>query len=226
MAKNVFDIKLSITIIALYVLTAFTGIEIGYKGDEYCGIYDCLQEIDMLPKFDSTKHSIAAKYCLDSTQSLSSFQKFIFPSGSCSLLLYEQIIPLAVKIQIECHSHSIDGEIYLEPIRMFFGGLFGGGSFCMDASIPPKENYVCKTDINEYYDIYKYISAFGVDNYGNTSYLLDKYFPIKWNLEIDCDGEEIPIPAPKNYYIYVSGFCNKEHLEKIEEIKKNEKNKK
>jgi hypothetical protein len=45
-------------------------------------------------------------------------------------------------------------------------------------------------------------------------------------LEIDCDGEEIPIPAPKNYYIYVSGFCNKEHLEKIEEIKKNKESKK
>jgi hypothetical protein len=79
--------KLSITIILLYVLTMFSyaAIEVGYKGDEYCGIYDCLQEIDRLPKFDSTKHSIVAKYCLDSTQSLSSFQKFIFPSGSCSL---------------------------------------------------------------------------------------------------------------------------------------------
>jgi hypothetical protein len=209
--------KSSIAIIVLcaFVASPFTGIEVGYKGDESCELYDCLHEIAQIPKFDSVKHAMTAKYCL--------YYNNIQKDSTLNLSLYEQVIPLAIKIQKECHSHSIDGEIYLEPIKMFFGGLSGEWSFCTDASIPPKKNYICKTDINEYYNIYKYIKNFGIDDYfekmNNISYLLGKYFPIKWELKILCDEEEIQIPVPKNYYIYISGICNEEQLKKIEEIK-------
>jgi hypothetical protein len=38
------------------------------------------------------------------------------------------------------------------------------------------------------------------------SHLFNKYFPIKWYLEISCGDEKIPIT--ENYYIYILGVCN------------------
>jgi hypothetical protein len=218
--------KLPIVIVAIYVSAVFSYaiIEVGsyveIETESDCESYDFLHEMSIIPKFDSAKHSMVAKYCL-------LYHDNVQGDTAMSFSLYEQIIPLAVKIQKECHSHSVDGKIYLEPIKMFFGGLYGGWSFCTDASIPPKENYICKTDINEHYNIYKYIKGFGIDycfnKVNNISYLLGKYFPIKWELTILCDDEEIPIPVPKSYYIYISGICNEDQLKKIEEIKKNDK---
>ena len=210
--KRALDMKLSVIIIILYVLAILSysaAIEVGYKGDEYCES-GCLYEIDKIPKFDSAKHYMIAKYCLDSTFRL--------------LSLYEQIFPLAIKIQKECHSHSIDGQIYLEPLKIFFGGLSGGWNSCIAYRLHSTEKVECKTDINEYYNIYEYIKRFGIDDYfektDNISYLLSKYFPIKWDLIIECDDEEIAIPIPENYYIYISGICNEEQLKKIEALNK------
>jgi len=207
--------KLPITIIVFYTIATFSyagGIEVGYKGDEPCESYDFFHEMDKIPKFDSTKHFVAAKYCLIERDRLS---------------LYEQVIPLVIRIQKKCQSHSIDGIIYLEPFRIFLGSLSGGWHFCTAYSIHPHIKKECKEDINEFYNIYKYIKDFYVDycsrEADNVSYLLDKkYLHIKWELEILCDDEKIPIPVLENYYIYVSGICDEEQLKKIEEDKKNE----
>ncbi|MCL2282107.1 MAG: hypothetical protein FWC26_02190 [Fibromonadales bacterium] len=205
-----------ITTIVLYAIIelSYAGIDVGYKGDDYCKSYDCLHEIEKIPKFDSVKHSVVAKYCLH-------YNKDIRIDSTLSLLLYEQVIPLTVKMQKKCRTHSIDGEIYLEPIKIFFGGLSGEYYFCHAYDIyDSKKNVECGTDMNEHYDIYRYIKSFGVDDYfektDKISYLFNRYIPLKWNLKIFCNDEEISIPVPEDYYIYISEICTEEQLKKIE----------
>jgi len=188
-------------------------VEYSFSNEEQnpCEFYDFLHEIAQIPKFDSTKHSLTAKYCLN------------YDSGWV-LLHYEQIIPLKAKIQKECETYSFSGEISLEPSGTFFNQIFGGFGSCMAYTIiNPNKKLECKIDMNEHCHgcTENFVLGYCFDKErDNVSYLFDKYLPLKLSLRVSCDDEKIQIPSPENYYIYISGICNEEQLKKIETLNK------
>ena len=223
------DYSMKSSIIFAVILYVFTGtsyavfIAINYSNpDSRQGLYKCdsldvLQELNRISKFDSTKDSMIAKYCLYSKE-----------DSAWELSFYEQIIPLAIKIQKECSGYSISGTIDL-GIKKIFRSSFSGGANggCIKTCTGSKEaceklGNVCKIDISEKYNIYNHINDFSIisclKGMDTISHLFNKYLPIKWDLNISCDDEKIPVLG--SHYIYISGLCTEEQLKKIEENKK------
>ena len=179
------------------------------KGIYKCDSLNILQELDKISKSYSAKDTVIANYCLHSKK-----------DSTWELLFYEQIIPLSINVQRECTGSSIAGKIDLGIKKIFSHSFTGGGiGFCMKTCTGNKEacekrSNVCKIDISEKYNIYDYINMFSVKSscLKETSHLLSRHLPIKWDLEISCDTERIPIVG--NYFIYISNICTEEQLEK------------
>ncbi len=186
-----------------------------------CESFDFLHEASKIPKIDPTKDSVIAKHCLHSKK-----------DSTWELLLYERIVPLPVsEIQKECDVYSISGTINLETGEIFqrkFGSGMSAG--CVKTCVGSKEacagrNNKCKINTKKEHYIEHYIyhrindfhinSCFKNIDIDKISLLFDAYLPIKMELEISCDGEKIPVLG--SHYIYISGMCNEEQLEKIEE---------
>jgi len=198
--------------IHIAILILLVGYSFSNEEQNPCKPYDFLHEIAQIPKFDSARHSAIAKYCLNY-------------GGYWELLPYEQISPFEIRIQKECRIYSLGGTTNLEPSGMFSGMMFGGSGSCIAyTNIDPNKKRECKADTIEFCNdcIGEFIfnSCYLHKETDNISFLFDKYLPIKWDLRISCDGEKSQIPTPENYYIYISGFCNKEQLKKIETLNK------
>ena len=182
----------------IYIAIFSIFVEYSYS-QNYCESYDFLNEMGKIPEFDPEKHSVIAKYCL----------KY---NIGWALLHYEQLIALEIKIQKECSKYSFGATISLEPDRTFFNQIFGGFGNCA----PCDFNKLCRGCTKDF------VLGYCFDHErDDISYLFDKYIPIKQDLGISCDGEEIPIPMLESSYIYISGICNEEQMKKIEESKKN-----
>jgi hypothetical protein len=205
---------------AIHIAIIIIFIEISYSQEKEnpCESYNFLYEMAQIPKFDSAKYSVIARYCLNH-------------NIGWVLLHYEQVIPLEIKIppKKECLRYSFGGEISLEPDRTFFNQMFGGAGSCFSYSFSHQGNEECKAKIIKGCNGCTKDFALGYcfnEERDDVSYLFDKYLPIKRDLGISCDGEKIPIHVSENEYIYISGICTKEQLKRIEESKKNEKSKK
>jgi len=195
---------------AIHIAILIILIEYSYSKEkkDHCESYNFLHEMAQLPKFDSSKHSVIAKYCLNN-------------DSGWVLLHYEQVIPLKIEMPKECLRYSFGGEISLKPSRTFFNQIFGGAGSCAskcEAEIIKSCNGCTKYFVLGY--------CFN-EKRDDVSYLFNKYLPIKRDLSISCDNEEMPMPVSENEYIYISGICTEEQLKKKEEYDKyGEKNKK
>jgi len=215
--------KLSTTLVTIFLLfinySYAVLIAINYSDSDKCKVpcesFDFLREIDKIPRIDSV--SAIAKYCLRSEE-----------DSTWKLSLYEHIVPLAIKIQKECRRYSFSGKIDLGVDKIFLSSLSGGESGgCVRSCIGSKKacekrNSVCKTDISEKYNIYDHINDFRISSclkgMEKILHLFNIYLPIKWDLNISCDDEKIPVLG--SHYIHISRICTEEQLKKIEENKK------
>jgi hypothetical protein len=189
---------------------------------ESCEPFDILHEMTQIPKFNSAKHSVIAKYCLHYK---------IQKDSAMELLLYERTASLSLNKHKGCNSFSISKNINLKPDKIFINNSSNASGGCIKTCAGSKEacerrGDECKVNINEMVDIYDDINFFDINSclkkmegIGKISHLFNRYLPIKWNFEIYCDFRE-RIPIVGNHYIYVSEICSEEQLKMNEEYDK------
>jgi len=185
---------------------------------ESCKSLDLLHEIGKVAKNSHAKHSMLAKYCLHFNAQKDSIWE---------LILYEKAASLSEKIQKKCDSYSFSGKIDLEPSKIFSSNFGVESGFCIKTCTGSKEacekrGNECEVDISEKYNIRDYKDGFSINsclkNMEQISHLFNMYLPMKWDLQISCENEKIPISGSD--YIYISEICTEEQLKKKEEYDK------
>jgi hypothetical protein len=214
--------NMKLPIILIVVLCVFIGISYtaptaancsnpnSRQGLDECESLDFSQEIDRISKTDIAKHSAISNYCLHFDTSKDSIWK---------LLLYERIAPLPTKIQKKCEVYSISIKINLEELFKSKGPTINGGCITTCTGNCEKASNKCSSNLDESYSIYDDMNYFDINycfkniDVDKISRLFNKYIPIKWELEVSCNGVTGKIPTENNY-IYISGICNEEQLKK------------
>jgi hypothetical protein len=158
---------------------------------------------------DSAKKYIIAEYC------------FSFDTDrGWKLLLYEQIVPLTIKIQTESQHYDYSMYANLEANIKFTATPVGSSNSCIGTSSNPnKKTYKCKLDRNVEYNIYeRFNTLYSIQKIDTAqiAVLFDKVFPVEWNLEFKIDYQ--PHNLSGSYNIKISGICNEEQLKKNRSI--------
>jgi hypothetical protein len=136
---------------------------------EPCEPFDVLHEIGKIPKFNSAKHSVIAKYCLhykiqkDSTMELLLYERVdslpisakysvitkyslhykTQKNNTKELVLDELVDTLPIKKHKGCNSYSVSGNVNLNPSQIFSSYNYGSTSgSCLKTCTGSKE--ACK----------------------------------------------------------------------------------
>jgi hypothetical protein len=174
----------------------------------------CFSQTDSSPE-----DSVAAKFCFYADTSRLNTQII---DSAWKLSVYEQVIPLTVTIQTEYERYvaSFSAELFSEE-KSKLSLWFLGSKGCVSVGSNGK-HYNCTVDINKEYHIYDYLSfSYSYKDSTKTQKLFGKVVPLEWSLNFSMGTQKQKIVGDNT--VYISGFCNKEQLEQVKELKKKNK---
>lgn len=141
------------------------------------------------------------------------------------LVTHEQVMPLNIIVKEDAKKYSdwLKYSLFVPIQNTSRILLLGNGCFVNHISQgKPLYTERCESDKKHDYDVYSlFVFEFEKSDSLQLVQLVGKSYPIHWELDFNMGAQKQKIVGDNT--VYISGFCNKEQLEQVKELKKKSK---